>query len=675
MTFGRSHAHEAVDQALDAWSRSDNVEAERLFQTGIALSRAAGEDVEFALGRYGAFLLEQRRSDDAAVVLNEAMEMGTDIPAIWGDYLSILAERHDTDGMIKTFDRLPRRIAQSATLVRWLLPYAGGAARSDDLAYAELFCRTIRDEARKRHDWEGAWTATGRHGEILERMGRIEEAIAEWQNALDAGSDDPTTANRLSLTLDRAKRYGDAADVIRAALERGLPASTEETLRKRLERLERRSAPGSAKQDVSSFSIRSGDEYARLVMQRRISPPIRDLAVVGQTAYCLGFTKDTGTLTRIDLDGGGASPRIDLPALDTIQVSPSGWAIGTRRQGRVGQGSSFLAFLDPECQLHATADLHDAISEVSYGMSKWFVGCRDGRLYAFDLTGRLVWEWVTPGADPAPDNPYFRPCPYHVAATDQFVAISTMGDIFAIGFDGSLLWHLKVPDQGPLTMTVPIGGPLSDAEAWRTLEVQPGTSDEAVRHAYRVAALATHPDRHPGDPDATDRFRRVQSAYEAILASAHTPAARLSMVVTISTSTMVTTLDGVANTVLVGSSDGVLSTLDANGEVLMRRVVGRSDVKPVLDEKGMLRATFCDGVLSFFDGTSIINAADVEQYPTHLRLWRNDVLCAQGASARAFDHAGRNVWSVDFAKRISGLSTYQNYLVCGAGTLVVFERT
>ncbi len=41
------------------------------------------------------------------------------------------------------------------------------------------------------------------------------------------------------------------------------------------------------------------------------------------------------------------------------------------------------------------------------------------------------------------------------------------------------------------------------------------TADE-IKRAYRRLALATHPDRHPDDPDAEDRFRGISVAYSVL---------------------------------------------------------------------------------------------------------------------------------------------------------------
>ncbi|MFH1254559.1 MAG: DnaJ domain-containing protein [bacterium] len=52
--------------------------------------------------------------------------------------------------------------------------------------------------------------------------------------------------------------------------------------------------------------------------------------------------------------------------------------------------------------------------------------------------------------------------------------------------------------------------------ACETLGVQVGDSDESIRRAYRRRAIETHPDKHPDDPLARQKFERVQTAYELL---------------------------------------------------------------------------------------------------------------------------------------------------------------
>ena len=48
------------------------------------------------------------------------------------------------------------------------------------------------------------------------------------------------------------------------------------------------------------------------------------------------------------------------------------------------------------------------------------------------------------------------------------------------------------------------------------LGVKPGASDEDIRKAYRALAKKNHPDLHPGDKDAEERFKAISAAYHLL---------------------------------------------------------------------------------------------------------------------------------------------------------------
>lgn len=56
----------------------------------------------------------------------------------------------------------------------------------------------------------------------------------------------------------------------------------------------------------------------------------------------------------------------------------------------------------------------------------------------------------------------------------------------------------------------------TDLNLYAVLGVNPDASPDEIRGAYRRAARASHPDLHPGDASAAERFKRVQVAYEVL---------------------------------------------------------------------------------------------------------------------------------------------------------------
>ncbi|KAJ3835624.1 hypothetical protein F5878DRAFT_627415 [Lentinula raphanica] len=55
------------------------------------------------------------------------------------------------------------------------------------------------------------------------------------------------------------------------------------------------------------------------------------------------------------------------------------------------------------------------------------------------------------------------------------------------------------------------------AGAYEALGLEPGVSLEVVKNTYKQAALRTHPDKNPNNPDATVEFQRIGEAYHILL--------------------------------------------------------------------------------------------------------------------------------------------------------------
>ncbi len=327
----RKRPFDSIAQAEQAWQAGDLARAEKLFEVGIAAyEREEPDGLDFALGRCGAFLLAQGRRDEAAHVLEQAIEQKTDIPAIWSDYLRIVVDRRDIDSLKGGVERMAASVRYRIE-PEFLLVHARRADREGATTFAEQVTRWIIERSAREGDKEGRWAAIGDLGRILERAGHLDQAVKLWREAFDEGSCDSDTASRLSMHLERAKNYAGAMLVIREALTRRLSASVEESLRKRLARCEEKTAdrgPGktSKRADVAAYSVRRESALFEPVFQVRLKPSVKGLGVVDNTARCLlasgESSPDALTLTlRIDDDRLKFGVDVDLQAVEVTKLS------------------------------------------------------------------------------------------------------------------------------------------------------------------------------------------------------------------------------------------------------------------------------------------------------------------------------------------------------------------
>lgn len=125
-----------------------------------------------------------------------------DALALWDDVVAGCADR-DVPNLAEDTDRFAETLAAAK--------HYADAAR-----VAEPAIEAARQQARP----ELFWRIADHFGLYLERVGRLEEAMALWQESIDAGSAIPRTFDRLSLALDRAGNPTAAAQVCEIGLER-----------------------------------------------------------------------------------------------------------------------------------------------------------------------------------------------------------------------------------------------------------------------------------------------------------------------------------------------------------------------------------------------------------------------------------------------------------------------
>src|SRR5207245_1976164 len=160
--------------------------------------------------------------------LEQAIERKTDIPAIWSDYLQLVADRRDIASFKRNIERMAASVKHLAA-PELVLAHARRADREGAPDFAEAIARWVVERSQRDGDKAGRWAAIGDLGRILEGTGRIDDAVKLWRDAFDEGSCDPDTATRLAMYLERAKDYAGAAVVLKEALGRGLPANVEES--------------------------------------------------------------------------------------------------------------------------------------------------------------------------------------------------------------------------------------------------------------------------------------------------------------------------------------------------------------------------------------------------------------------------------------------------------------
>jgi tetratricopeptide (TPR) repeat protein len=677
---------DTIAQAQTAWQAADPAIAETLFQRGVnEYKRSEPDGVDFALGRYGAFLLDQGRKDQALHVLEQAIERKTDIPAIWSDYLRILSDRRDVEAFKRGIERMDA--ASSCHVApEFVLAYARRADREGAPAFAEAVAQWVIQRAVGHGDKDGSWAAVGDLGRILERAGRLGEAVELWRTAFDEGSRDADTAGRLSMHLERAKDYAAATAVIREALHRGLPASAEESLRKRLTRCQSKAigkAPLKVEKPslVAAYSIRRGSTMFEPIFQTRVKPAIKTLELTGNVARCLLTAKESSTLVDISLIDGSEVRRVDsLPLLSDTRFAPDGHGIGIRRTAAIGQGPTLLRFIDVAGRVAAEASVPDATSEIALGPDVWYVGCRNGLLYAFGFDGRQRWAWETPGAGGFDQSAYFRPCPYYVASARSFAVVASMGNVYAVAPNGKTLWHAAIPNerQTRWEFTIPLGGGRGIEEPYGVLGLALNAPRDQVKSAYRRLALATHPDRNPGDNAAADKFRLIQGAYERVL-TGPTASGVGSAGITVSMEIQgggptATFIAANADSVVLGSSQGRLYTFQANGSLRDARVLGDGPIRAALRPDGTVGAAWCSDSLLFFRGNKIVNVAEALEWPRALTMLGDDVVLWRGNEVHVMASGGQLLWSAEFSKNITSLAAAGDTLVCAAGVLTAFRR-
>lgn len=410
-----------------------------------------------------------------------------------------------------------------------------------------------------------------------------------------------------------------------------------------------------------------------------MSPPIRELAVLDGMVRAYGVSKDVGSFVDLALaDGAGLARRDNLPGFTEARFSQSGWSIGAARTARIGEGPTRLWFISPDADVINAGQVPDATSQIAAGRDSWYVGCRDGGLHAFGLDGKALWRWNTPGANKDGDA-YSRPCPYYVTWAGEQIVVSSMGHLYGISPAGKTAWHFELPSEPKsYTLSAPLSDGLSSHEARSELGLKRSATPDDVKRAYRLRAMDTHPDRHPGDAAAADSFRQVHAAYETLMRNGPDDDDESFLGITVTLTGPGPTVSHLApalGSVFVGSSDGKLLHLDSTGRVRGMHALGNGWARPVVRRNGSLAAAWCDGILFYLEDDELRSFAEFEEPPRDIGLIGNDLFVWHRNRLAVVDRSGHAVWTAEFSKSITNVIADGERLLCAAGVLAAFERT
>lgn len=462
---------ELISKGLDLEAQKNFSEAVKYILKGIeAYDKQKDQDgVTFGLGRLGDCYEQAGLIDKARAAYEEAVQIGTDIPATYYGLLSILVTSGEFDRSFKIAEIWQQKGEQhlSGKPQEIFIELSSRLVREKRYNEAiELFNKTAKYFPIQQYP-QLYWRIRGLIANAYEQAGNLVEAIQLYAKAISEGSSDPFTFNRYLINLEKQKQYLPALTIIEKALKIQKDAGWEAELKKRKQRLEIKTGTtpkGALKEIIPDFAIRSGEHNISLIQQVQISPQLSTLVSTDDRFY--------GTT-------GGKSPKLFCHQIGEnertwetqIEGEPTGLLLsGERvilytRDGKIGDGKTTFFFYSLDGKLINKQLLPDVPSEVVTSDNYLYAGCRDGKLYAFSPDGQNLWSYGLPRNKSNQTDDYFLPCPYYVSAGKELVAFTSFGTLYVLSPTGKLQYKWDIPEEVEtnkshgITFTISMGAP------------------------------------------------------------------------------------------------------------------------------------------------------------------------------------------------------------------------
>jgi len=408
-------AFEHVQKGEELCQKQRLRDAERAFQRAIRAYEKEKDigGVAYALGRLGDCYEQSSEVDKAIKTYRRAVELETDIPAIYSGLIPLLVEQGKLDEAFHVADQWQTHGQRHISGPAHQIFVNIGTRLTREKRYEEaiaLLSRTVEAIRVQRFPKEH-WAAKGQSGYAYEKAGDIDTAMDVFAAAIKNGSNDRQTYTRHIMYLEKTKQYEQALRVIKQGLGVQHNAAWEADLRKRQQRIERKA--GQVPKDavpkiIPVFSVRRGQKSVSLIHQVKFSPQLTNLAVGQRMAYATSGGKNP-KLSAWQIDGAAIAWQIDLPEAASGIVVTTESIVTYAQQGRVGEGATILHFLDLAGNEVATQRLPDAPSEIVASSERVYAGCRDGKLYAFYTRGKPLWSYRVPASKDHQESAYTRP--------------------------------------------------------------------------------------------------------------------------------------------------------------------------------------------------------------------------------------------------------------------------
>ncbi len=462
---------ELISRGLELVSQENYLDAEKCILGGIQDYEKLGDKdgVTFGLGRLGYSYEQAGFIDKARAAYEKAIQIGTDIPATYFGLLSILVLAGEFDKAFKIAEIWQQKGGNhiSEKPQEAFINFASRFVREKRFNEALiLFNRTINYFPLQQNP-KIYWQISGLIGNAYEQAGNLDKAMQLYTEVVSAGSSDPFTFNRFLINLEKQKQFPLALTIIEKALKLQNDAGWEADLKKRKQRLEIKTGAipkGSPKDIIPDFTIRGGEHNISLIQQVQISPQLSTL--VSTDDHFFGTT-------------GGINPKLFCYQIGVnervwetqIEGEPVGLLLSDdrvivyARDGKIGDGKTDLFFYETDGKLINKQSLPDVPSEVVTSSSIVYVGCRDGKLYAFSIDGQILWTYEMPISNDLQIDHYSLPCPYYLSAGKEFVAFTSYGTLYILNPTGKLKYKWNIPENVEtdtsrgLTFTISGGAP------------------------------------------------------------------------------------------------------------------------------------------------------------------------------------------------------------------------